>query len=103
MTILQLYQGALGAIGDLYSFGVSVVEASREQNVHMSWSIKKAQRIWYKLNVKYDYDVSKVTDCARISLVFSSAKGLERAAKKVLESKPLTFKNRVAQPTDECY
>jgi len=73
MTILQLYHGALGAIGDLWSFGVSVVEASREEDVHMSWSIKKAQRIWYKLNVKYDHDVSKVTDCARISLVFSGS------------------------------
>ena len=75
---------------------------SGEQRAHLSWGIKKAQRIWFKLNSKYGGDLSKVTDCARISIIFASAGALERAAKKVLE-RASTFKNRVAHPTDECY
>ena len=59
-------------------------------------------RIWFKLATKYGGDVSKVTDCARISLEFATAEGLERAAKFVLQSAS-TFKNRVANPTDEGY
>ena len=47
-------------------------------------------------------DVSKVTDCARISLEFATAEGLERAAAFVLQAAS-TFKNRVANPTDEGY
>ena len=47
-------------------------------------------------------DVSKVTDCARISLEFATAEGLERAATFVLQAAS-TFKNRVANPTDEGY
>ena len=43
-----------------------------------------------------------MTDCARISLEFATAEGLERAAKFVLQSAS-TFKNRVANPTDEGY
>ena len=62
----------------------------------------QAQRIWFKLATKYGGDVSKVTDCARISLEFATAEGLERAAKFVLQSAS-TFKNRVANPTDEGY
>ena len=46
--------------------------------------------------------MSKVTDCARISLEFATAKGLERAATFVLQAAS-TFKNRVANPTDEGY
>ena len=60
----------------------------------------QARRIWFKLHTKYGGDVSKVTDCARISLEFATAEGLERAAKFVLQSAS-TFKNRVANPTDE--
>ena len=62
----------------------------------------QACRIWFKLATKYGGDVSKVTDCARISLEFATAEGLERAAKFVLQSAS-TFKNRVANPTDEGY
>jgi hypothetical protein len=43
-----------------------------------------------------------VTDCARISLEFATAEGLERAAKFVLQVAS-TFKNRMANPTDEGY
>tara|TARA_B100000768_G_C11226409_1_gene352999 strand:- start:313 stop:630 length:318 start_codon:yes stop_codon:yes gene_type:complete len=43
-----------------------------------------------------------VTDCARISLEFATAEGLERAAAFVLQAAS-TFKNRVAKPTDEGY
>ena len=43
-----------------------------------------------------------MTDCARISLEFATAEGLERAAKFVLKAAS-TFKNRVANPTDEGY
>ena len=62
----------------------------------------QAKRSWFKLHTKYGGDVSKVTDCARISLEFATAEGLERAAKFVLQSAS-TFKNRVANPTDEGY
>ena len=51
---------------------------------------------------KYDGDVSKVTDCARISLEFGTAEGLLAAAIEVLKSAS-TFKNRVANATDEGY
>ena len=43
-----------------------------------------------------------MTDCALISLEFATAEGLERAAKFVLQAAS-TFKNRVANPTDEGY
>ena len=43
-----------------------------------------------------------MTDCARISLEFATAEGLERAAAFVLQAAS-TFKNRVAKPTDEGY
>ena len=43
-----------------------------------------------------------MTDCARISLEFATAEGLERAATFVLQEAS-TFKNRVANPTDEGY
>ena len=62
----------------------------------------QACRIWFKLATKYGGAVSKVTDCARISLEFATAEGLERAANFVLQSAS-TFKNRVANPTDEGY
>ena len=62
----------------------------------------QAKRIWFKLHTKYGGDVSKVTDCARISLEFATAEGLERAANFVLP-KASSFKNRVAYPTEEGY
>ena len=68
----------------------------------MAPDANQACRIWFKLHTKYGGDVSKVTDCARISLEFATAEGLERAAKFVLQSAS-TFKNRVANPTDEGY
>ena len=68
----------------------------------MACGPNQAKRIWFKLHTKYGGDVSKVTDCARISLEFATAEGLERAAKFVLQEAS-TFKNRVAYPTDEGY
>ena len=62
----------------------------------------QANEIWFTLHTKYGGDVSKVTDCARISLEFATAEGLERAAKFVLQVAS-TFKNRMANPTDEGY
>ena len=62
----------------------------------------QAQRIWFKLHTDYHGDVSEVTDCARISLEFATAEGLERAATFVLQAAS-TFKNRVANPPDEGY
>ena len=62
----------------------------------------QAQRIWFKVHTEYKGDFSSVKDCARISLEFATAEGLERAAKFVLQSAS-TFKNRVANPTDEGY
>jgi len=45
-----------------------------------------------------------VTDCARLSVVFKSASGLDLAARHVLDQTAVaTFKNRVAHPTPECY
>ena len=43
-----------------------------------------------------------MTDCARISIVLKTPKGLYAAAKKLLE-RASTFKNRVANRTDEGY
>ena len=54
------------------------------------------------MHTEYGGDFSSVKDCARISLEFATAEGLERAAKFVLQSAS-TFKNRVANPTDEGY
>jgi hypothetical protein len=44
-----------------------------------------------------------VTDCARISLEFTAAEALEKAAKFILEGKASRFKNRMANPTAEGY
>ena len=63
----------------------------------------QAQRIWYKLATKYGGDVSKVTDCARISLEFTTAEALEKAAQFMLQGKASSFKNRMANPTAEGY
>ena len=65
-------------------------------------TLTQACRIWFKLSTKYGGDVSKVTDCARISLEFATTEGLERAATFMLQEAS-TFKNRVANPTDEGY
>ena len=77
-------------------------DASGEHDAALSWGIKKAVRIWYKLATKYMGDISCVTDCARISLEFRTAEGLLAAAERLLE-RASTFKNRVANPTDEGY
>ena len=102
LDIVGLFKGALGAIGELWAYGLEVREASGERDAGLSWGIKKALRIWYKLVHRYKGDVSCVTDCARISLEFKTAEGLLAAAKKLLE-RASTFKNRVANPTDEGY
>ena len=100
LTILDLYKGALSSLYRLWLFGVDAVEASGEAGVVLEWRIKKVRRIYYKLATKYKNDVSKVTDCAAISLVFASAEGLERAATWVRD-RAVTFKNRLKHPTDE--
>ena len=102
LTILDLYKGALSSLYRLWLFGVDAVEASGEAGVVLEWRIKKVRRIYYKLATKYKGDVSKVTDCAAISLVFASAEGLERAATWVRD-RAKTFKNRLKHPTDEGY
>ena len=102
LTILDLYKGALSSLYRLWLFGVDAVEASGEAGVVLEWRIKKVRRIYYKLATKYKGDVSKVTDCAAISLVFASAEGLERAATWVRD-RAVTFKNRLKHPTDEGY
>ena len=102
LTILDLYKGALSSLYRLWLFGVDAVEASGEAGVVLEWRIKKVRRIYYKLATKYKNDVSKVTDCAAISLVFASAEGLERAATWVRD-RAVTFKNRLKHPTDEGY
>ena len=43
-----------------------------------------------------------MTDCAQISLEFATSEGLERAARFVLASAS-TFKNHMANPTNEGY
>ena len=60
MGITDLFTGALGAIGELWAFGQRAIAASGEAGVAASWGIKKPRRIWFKLNVKYDGDVSQV-------------------------------------------
>ena len=99
---MSLSKGALGAIGELWAYGLEVRNASGEHDAALSWGIKKAVRIWYKLATKYMGDISCVTDCARISLEFRTAEGLLAAAERLLE-RASTFKNRVANPTDEGY
>ena len=111
LTIIGLYKGALSSVERLWNFGMEAVEASGEavkasgeEGVVLEWRIKKVRRIYFKLATKYKGDVSKVTDCAAISIVFTSAEGLERAAAWVLAfKKVLTFKNRLKHPTDEGY
>ena len=65
----------------------------------------QAKRIWFKLHTKYGGDVSKVTDCARISIELTSAEALEEAANFLLQGpkKVCSFKNRIANPTAEGY
>ena len=111
LDILGLYKGALGAIEALWQYGQQVLEASGEAGgpralVSSAWSVKKACRIWYNLATKYGGDVSRVTDCARISIELASAEALEEAANFVLQAaqgKVCSFKNRFANPTAEGY
>ena len=63
---------------------------------------RKTHRIWFKRGTKYNGDLSCVTDCARISIVLSTPDGLYAAALFLLE-RASTFKNRVANRTDEGY
>jgi hypothetical protein len=102
LDIFGLFKGALGAIGELWAYGLEVREASGEHDAGLSWGIKKLLRIMFKLATKYDGDISCVTDCARISIVLTTPNGLLAAAKKLLE-RASTFKNRVANRTDEGY
>eukprot|EP00966_Prymnesium_polylepis_P153401 3543226-Prymnesium_polylepis.1 len=53
LTVQGLYEGAMGASGALWSLGERVAEASGEEGVAMSWGLKKAQRVWFKLSTKY--------------------------------------------------
>jgi hypothetical protein len=102
LTIIGLYKGALSSVERLWNFGMEAVKASGEEGVVLEWRIKKVRRIYFKLATKYKGDVSKVTDCAAISIVFASAEGLERAAAWV-RARASTFKNRLKHPTDEGY
>ena len=102
MTIIELYKGALGAATGLWDLGEQAVKSSGESEVHLTWGIKKPSRIWYKLNTKYNNDVSCVTDCCRISLNFRTAQGLLNAAN-FIGAKACSFKNRIANPTSEGY
>ena len=130
LDLVGLYKGGLGAVGELWEYGQQAIVASGEAGVAAWWGILKAkpsqkpnpkddtepleraltralnanqaQRIWFKLATEYGGDISKVTDCAQISLGFATAEGLERAARFVL-LQASTFKNRVANPTDEGY
>ena len=78
------------------------MQTSPERPPALAPTLNQACRIWFKLHTKYGMDVSKVTDCARISLEFATAEGLEKAAKFVLPE-AASFKNRVAKPTLEGY
>ena len=102
LDIIGLFKGALGAICELWAYGLAVRKASGERDAELSWDIKKAMRIWFKLVNEYEGDVSCVTDCARISLEVRTAVGMLAAAEKLLE-RATTFKNRIANPTDEGY
>jgi len=110
LDILGLYKGALGAIEELWQYGQQVLEASGEAAgpralVSSAWSIKKPCRVWYNLTTKYGGDISRVTDCARISIELTSAEALEEAANFLLQGakKVCSFKNRIANPTAEGY
>ena len=102
LTIIGLYKGALSSVERLWNFGKDAVNASGEEGVVLEWRIKKVRRTYFKIATKYKGDVSKVTDCAAISIVFASAEGLERAAAWVRD-RASTFKNRLKHPTDEGY
>ena len=43
LDILGLFEGALGAIGELWAYGLEVREASGERDAGLSWGIKKTQ------------------------------------------------------------
>ena len=58
LDLLGLYRGALAALPGLWRLAGAIAEASGEAGVHASWGVKKAQRIWFKLNTKYGGDVS---------------------------------------------
>ena len=43
LDLIKFYKGALGAIGELWTFGQKAIDASGEEDVAASWSIKKAR------------------------------------------------------------
>ena len=43
LDLIEFYKGALGAIGELWTFGQKAIQASGEEDVAASWSIKKAR------------------------------------------------------------
>ena len=51
LNISRLFKGALGAIGELWAYGLEVREASGEHDAGLSWGIKKAvrTRCWHTL------------------------------------------------------
>ena len=51
LDIFGLFKGALGAIGELWAYGLEVREASGEHDAGLSWGIKKAvrTRCWHTL------------------------------------------------------
>ena len=58
LDIFGLFKGALGAIGELWAYGLKVREASGEHDAELSWGIKKTHRIWYKWATKYNGDLT---------------------------------------------
>ena len=58
LDLLGLYKGALRALPELWQLGEAIAVASGEADVHGSWGVKKPMRIWFKLNTKYDGDLS---------------------------------------------
>ena len=82
----------------------SIPEASKRSKRALTQAPyhQQAQRIWFKLAHECGGDISRVTDCAQISLEFATSEGLERAARFVLASAS-TFKNHMANPTNEGY
>lgn len=100
--VLALYSGAICALPQLWELGVRAGEMSGEEGVELIWGLKLPIRLWDKLSSRYEGDLSRMTDCARLTAVFGSADGLEKAAGAVLESEECcSFRNRVAQPTSE--
>jgi len=103
-TVLELYAGALRAISGVWRLSEAAAASGGDPGgTSIAWSLKKPQRIWYKLHNKYNGNAAHVTDTARTSIIFASCSALEKAARFLLSQKPTGFKNRIATPTDENY